>query len=456
MAVDPDAATSSAGDGAKTQSGVNRARADAAREADGRSSLYWTTALFACGLMAGILGLLFGPASAPRGNNVPLGHGCEMVEIAKSLNEHGSFGDPFDTLPTGPTAVEPPLYPLALALAFKLLKSGGTVAAVSVFAAILANALTAALLVRASKVLFGSNAPGVIAGVLSILAAQPAPCWDVNHTQLGLVLLAVVTERLVAGCGGVAWRGMAAGAMAGLIALLNPVSALASTACVAFFLMRGRPAFRDAVRFAAAFVVAAILVNLPWLGRNYGIWGEFIVRTSFGVTLHESNNDCAAPSLTANISNGCSTAMHPNGNVGEASMLARVGEPAYNRQKAAEAAAWIESHRARFAWLSGQRILDFWFPHPKPPAYVCYAVWAITILSIPGLVWMRRRREAAGRLLLAVFMLYPLAYYVVVSDLRYRTPILWLSCLAAGYFLSALLTEFGAAARRRWPRASVT
>jgi hypothetical protein len=35
-------------------------------------------------------------------------------------------------------------------------------------------------------------------------------------------------------------------------------------------------------------------------------------------------------------------------------------------------------------------------------------------------------------------MIYPLMYYIVVSDLRYRTPVLWLSLLPAGYFLSML------------------
>ena len=38
----------------------------------------------------------------------------------------------------------------------------------------------------------------------------------------------------------------------------------------------------------------------------------------------------------------------------------------------------------------------------------------------------------------AIFLLYPLLYYVVVSEERYRLPILWLSCLTAGYLLTAI------------------
>jgi len=65
---------------------------------------------------------------------------------------------------------------------------------------------------------------------------------------------------------------------------------------------------------------------------------------------------------------------------------------------------------------------------------------------------MWRRREASGVLLAAVFSVYPLVYYVMVSDIRYRIPILWLSCLTAGYFLHALAMTFsrrGSALPRR-------
>jgi len=38
-----------------------------------------------------------------------------------------------------------------------------------------------------------------------------------------------------------------------------------------------------------------------------------------------------------------------------------------------------------------------------------------------------------------VFLLYPLTYYIVVSGIRYRVPILWVSTLAAGYGLAAVV-----------------
>jgi len=40
--------------------------------------------------------------------------------------------------------------------------------------------------------------------------------------------------------------------------------------------------------------------------------------------------------------------------------------------------------------------------------------------------------------LVAVSTIYPLLFYVVVSDERYRYPLLWVSLLCVGYFLSNL------------------
>ena len=48
---------------------------------------------------------------------------------------------------------------------------------------------------------------------------------------------------------------------------------------------------------------------------------------------------------------------------------------------------------------------------------------------------MAVRRIPLTVFLAAVWLLYPLMYYVVVSSDRYRYPILWTSLLAAGFFV---------------------
>ena len=65
-----------------------------------------------------------------------------------------------------------------------------------------------------------------------------------------------------------------------------------------------------------------------------------------------------------------------------------------------------------------------------------YVICIITALSIPGLILMAYKRNAATVSIVVILVLYPLVYYVVVSDMRYRCPILWLSLLPAGYLLA--------------------
>jgi hypothetical protein len=398
----------------------------------GRPGLNWTAVLFAAGLLAGLGQVLYPTKS------IGMGAGYEMMAVARDLAQNGTFGNPFYALPTGPTAVEPPLYPLLVALAIRLFGSHPMLPYwVVIFANIVANAAAAALLPRVSALLYGTPIPGIAGGALAVAASRLITAWDAGFTQFGLVLLAIEAGLLLERPGRFALHGAITGAVIGLLSLLNPASVLISVPCVVFFMVR-RAGLRDWVRFFAPLVLAAVLVNLPWLARNYAVWGRFVVRTNLGMTLYASNNDCARPSLAEEL-DGCYDTMHPNTNTHEAELLRGIGEPEYDRQRTAAALSWIRAHPDRFAWLTRVRVLQFWLPRPAPPAYASYCVWLITILSLPGLVWMGCRRQPAALLFLVVFLVYPAVYYIVVSDIRYRVPMLWLSCLCAGYFVASLL-----------------
>jgi hypothetical protein len=62
-----------------------------------------------------------------------------------------------------------------------------------------------------------------------------------------------------------------------------------------------------------------------------------------------------------------------------------------------------------------------------------------TILFVPGLIVMARRREPVTAFVLFISLVYPLMYYIVVSCDRYRYPILWASQLPAGYGAAILI-----------------
>jgi hypothetical protein len=132
--------------------------------------------------------------------------------------------------------------------------------------------------------------------------------------------------------------------------------------------------------------------------------------------------------------------MHPVDSVRESQILHQMGEVPYDRLKQTQAVAWIRSHPARFAQLTAVRFVEFWFPDPSEHPFRCWMMWATTLLSLPGTILMLRHRQRIGYFIVAVWLIYPTMYYVMVSSDRYRYPILWTSLLPAGYFL-AWLTE---------------
>jgi hypothetical protein len=81
------------------------------------------------------------------------------------------------------------------------------------------------------------------------------------------------------------------------------------------------------------------------------------------------------------------------------------------------------------------------------PRYSTFTIWAATGLSVPGLFLLVRRRIPIALYLMAVAAIYPLLYYVVVSDVRYRYPLLWLSLLCPGYLLENLVAQRSTSAR---------
>jgi hypothetical protein len=412
-------------------------------------------------LMAGFVGIFsqsLHPALFPRTH--------EMIKLAHNIAEHGVFSNPFFALDTGPTAVNPPLYPFLLAVFMKLLRSPTLVYQAAVVGCVLANAVTAALLPRISLAWFGDVVPGVFASLLWLSAMPIIPSWDVSYTVVGILAFCLLTSAALQEGKATAKSALWGGTVAGLVFLLNPASLLVLLPWPAFLLWQAKTSFAGRVRYCCIVLGMLCIFIAGWGGRNYYQLGGFALKTNLGMTLYSSNNDCAKSSMFRNYLSGCFQTHHPNESVEEAQYLRRVGEIEYDRERTADTKTWIHRNPRRFALLTLKRIREFWFPAIKsiPPelnhgealpdwvrlwiagqGHTAYAVWIITALSVPGLFLMARRRELLTAFVLMVFAIYPLLYYVVVSDVRYRYPILWLSLLAAGYFLRNVASGFGTA-----------
>jgi len=365
------------------------------------------------------------------------GHGFEMSAIARNLAAQGTFGNPFEPAITGPTAVVPPLYPIFLSVMFKLFAPPFSVL-VPILGNVLANALTGALMPRLSTLSIGNPTPGIFAGILWMFAMRLMPQWDAGYTLAALILFFILTAEAL-GRGNMSNRAaMAAGLAGGLISLANPATVLVFIPWVLFLLIRHRSPLQDAIRCLAILAVTVALCNVPWVIRNYRIWHAFALRTNFGMTLYSSNNDCAQASLFKSGANGCYQLTHPVASEAEIASLKRLGEVTFDRERTAMAMGWIRSHPDRFRELTLKRVIEFWLPEPQAPAYTTYAIWVITVLSLPGMILMVRNCLPLAWFVVALWIVYPPMYYIVVSSDRYRYPIIWSSLLPAGYLLALL------------------
>lgn len=401
------------------------AAADPARRSD--APFY----LFLAALLAGLYQLSF---------PFPFGNGFEMIAIARSLAHHQGFANPFASMVTGPTASNPPLYPLLLAALMKV--TGPFTSRAAAALANLLNAFTAALLPAVSRRFYGTQRPGVIAAILWIASVHLRPAWDNGPTALGLVLLCLFCcspRRAEDGPS----RWLLAGVMAALLILLNPATILV-TAPLLLFSIRST---RNPLQSSAILCFTVLLIVFPWMLRNRMQLGATVIRTNLGTALYVSNNDCAKPTLLQEENNGCFFAHHPNFNAAEAQIFHRFGEVRYDNLRKSQALLWIRSHPRRFAQLTLLRMRDFWLPPAEGDRFRAFAVWIGTLFSVPGLILMLRRRNAVSLFLLAALFLYPLMYYIVVSEVRYRYPILWLSFLPAGYCLHLLCRLLSSALR---------
>jgi cell shape-determining protein MreD len=410
---------------------------------------------FVAAALIGLCQFRFGPISFSPGN--------EMVSIARNLAEHGSYANPEAVLATGPTALSPPLYPCYLALLMKITRSTDWFYLAASLTCIVANAFTASWLPRVSRVFYGSSMPGIFGAVLWLASMILMPSWDGNLTQAGLLLFCLfTTSSLEEGKSLV--RTLTAGILASLLYLSNPGTTLIIAPWIAYLVIRRKASLRQASTLSAVL----FLVLFLWAGRNYLQLGTFAARTGMGISLNLSNNDCAQSSLIENASNGCDQSHQPNANISEAQLMRSMGEAAYDRKRGSDAMSWINSHPKRFSVLCIERFRDFWFPpfdedlyYRQENLFYSPAIWLATALSIPGLALMIKRREPVSWFVLAVLIVYPAMYYVNISDVRYRYPVLWLSFLPAGYFLCQIYFRFSvrrtakkAPARHRQPESA--
>ena len=232
-----------------------------------------------------------------------------------------------------------------------------------------------------------------------------------------------------------------AGVLLGLLVLLRSSLLLFPLFLLPIWLAR-RGHRLGAMAAWGTMIAAMALVMLPWIVRNYGIFGRFIPTTlQVGESLYEANSPCAdGGPMMDRIDWVKERGGRP------------MGEYENNQFFKNAALRYIREHPGRFCALAVEKFARFWNPLPNYGPYrrplgiaVSICAWApIILLACAGI--LKRKREIAPPLLL----LSPVAYFtllhmVFVGSVRYRTPIMP---------FVILLAASGAESVRAWRRRS--
>src|SRR5215470_6460453 len=254
-----------------------------------RTSFSWMVA-FALLLRLGLILLNHTYRFKPVDNDFSFGF--EMGRIGRSIASGRGFSDPF-TLPTGPTAWEPPLYPYLIAGVFRLT---GIYTDLSAFILLSINSLFSALtsipIFLIARKCFSEKVAVWTAWMWAVLPSvmfwSTRWVWETSLAALLLALLFWLALKLEDLDGILPWMG--SGLLWGVAALTNlsllsfmPVSLLWAWYWRS---KRGRPSLAG-VAFASVFFAATVA---PWLIRNYETFDRFIlIRSNFGAELRLGN-----------------------------------------------------------------------------------------------------------------------------------------------------------------------
>jgi hypothetical protein len=363
----------------------------------------------------------------------------ESVQVAHHLFKEGRFASPFAALDTGPSAHVAPVVPAIQALLMKVFgdQSSGMYAMRWLTVSVLS--LQLALFPVVSKKLGMGSATGFIAAAVWIIAKLSVPYeWESVYAGLLLALACCCYRRHMETSAKAKANEWVLGGLIGLLVLTSPPTALIFLVWLAYDVYSSGAATFLKKAFVPL-VLLPFLMVVPWTIRNYMLFHRVIpVRDNLGLELSVSNNDCAQVSIYQNLSSGCFDKFHPNHNRAEARKVRAMGEVNYNDLRLREAESWIASHPEAFVSLSAARFMAFWIPTqngdvPETSGWrlqrgILY-IYLMTAFSGTGLITLYRRDAKSAVVCVSCLVAFPVVYYFLQFEDRYRYPILWLTFL---------------------------
>ncbi|MDQ1697303.1 MAG: hypothetical protein QOJ03_2656 [Frankiaceae bacterium] len=360
----------------------------------------------------------------------PINDSADYVRLGVSLAHGHGFGSTHFAPGGGPTALRPPLWPMALSTSFRVL--GHNLYRARLFEAGL-GALLAVLVGILGAQLWGERV-GAVAGMVVALY-PPLVLTSVSvmsealflPLEIGVVIAALAARR----SGRVRWL-VVAGVGLGLLALTRPIGIVMLLPAV---LLVRTPDLRRTLRHAAILAGLGVLVVLPWEIRDYHRMHAFVpVTTQVGYLLSGTYNATSAadddhpaewrpPFLDPTLA--AETQTHPHANELQLGELLR-----------RDAYRYVGDHPGYVAvvmFRNGQRLLDLAglneertvvhgeYGLGRTAADWSYATWFV-LLALAGVgAFLRRTRAAPAAMWLVPVMLFA-ATLPLQSFSRFRAP----------------------------------
>lgn len=417
--------------------------------------------IFWVGFALRVAVILIGHTYRVRVDEGHFNFGFEMGRIARSLVRGQGYANPFNGI-SGPTAWTPPLYPLLLALSFKLF--GVYTNAAALFVLIVNSAFSAGIApavyeiaarcfdargLAQRKGLFFGRATSTPVALWSawLWALYPAALqyavhwiWEMSVSTF-LFSWAVVYALRLRGVGDdreedrtgewkkqrLLWT--AFGLWWGLLNLSNVSLLLCLPAMLVWILWpelgrREQRKLWTGLGGAALACGVMCVVMLPWWVRNERALHAFVpTRANLGFELYQSTRE-------ANDGYNWGTTLpmwpgHP-----EFKRYVREGEIQMGREREAEAKAAMYAKPGEIARWTVQRVFFFWDGPPHPfekhasqeyGRQLSYAF--LSACGLLGLALMLWRRVEGAALFALIFLLMPVPYYIVTVQARFRHPI---------------------------------
>jgi 4-amino-4-deoxy-L-arabinose transferase-like glycosyltransferase len=370
--------------------------------------------------------IFFGHTYRFYDHNHNFSFGWEMGSIGRSLASGEGFSSPFRQ-PTGPTAWEPPLYPLLIAGVFKLF---GIYSLTSALVLLIINsaysALTCIPIFLVAQRCFSEKVAVWTSWIWALF--PPVMAWATRwvwETSLSAFLLAMIFWAVLI----IEERERAEWKPWFIFGLLWGIVALTNTSLLSFLPVSGLwiwyrrwKSGRNSLGGVALASIVFIACAAPWIVRNYGTFGKFIfIRSNFGAELRLGNGPGADGTWQQRL--------HPTQNAFEMNRYQQLGEIAYVATRKQEAITYIREDSRRFLGLCVKRFVYYWAGIPRPSETLWATIfrnsafWVSSVLALWGLVRAVRERRPGAWLFFWLVLVYPAVYYVVFPHPRYRHPI---------------------------------